>query len=138
MRYLERRPEHPHGLCGSAAELIPDPNEVLVWAEQVMAQLDPGRPYALRLEPDGLYTGYHVWLDLGGSASGSLFALPEPPEQALARLADQLQEHVLETTHGRPVPVCPGHRHPAVADVVNGTAVWRCMDSPALVVRPIL
>ncbi|MFC9970358.1 hypothetical protein ACFVH6_05590 [Spirillospora sp. NPDC127200] len=118
--------------------MTPDPNEVLVWAELVMAQLAPDRPYALRLEPDGIYAGHQVWLDLGGSGSGTVFDGSEPPEQVLARLADQLQEHVMETTHGRPAPVCPGHRHPAVADVADGTAVWRCMNSPATVVRPVL
>ncbi|MFI6518017.1 hypothetical protein ACIBF1_20845 [Spirillospora sp. NPDC050679] len=120
------------------AELIPDPDEVLVWAELVMAQLNPGRPYALSLKPDGIYPGHQVRLDLAGSGSGTVFDGSEPPEQVLARLADQLQEHVMETTHGRPIPVCPGHQHPAVADVVDGTAVWRCMNNPTIVVRPIL
>ncbi|WP_067478748.1 hypothetical protein [Actinomadura hibisca] len=119
------------------AELIPDPNEVLAWAELVMAQLAPDRPYALWVESDDPYAGYRIWLDLDGNASGVAFVSPEPPVEALARLADQLQQHVMETTQGRPAPACPGHQHPAVADVVKGTAVWRCMNSPSRVVRPI-
>ncbi|MFG2138942.1 hypothetical protein [Streptomyces sp. NPDC048650] len=55
--------------------------------------------------------------------------------EALARLADGLQDSVLENTGGAPFPPCPGHGHPAVADVVKGIPSWVCPHGG--VVRPI-
>ncbi|WP_052744487.1 hypothetical protein [Streptomyces odonnellii] len=46
--------------------------------------------------------------------------------EAVALLAEQLQDAVLEHTGGTPVPPCPGHSHPAVAEVVDGVACWTC------------
>jgi hypothetical protein len=57
--------------------------------------------------------------------------------EAVALLAEQLQDAVLEATGGTPVPPCPGHAHPAVPDVVEGTACWTCPRS-GQVRRPIL
>ncbi len=48
---------------------------------------------------------------------------------AVTELADRLQDSVLESTGGLPTPPCPvpGHPgHPAVAEVVDGTACWTC------------
>lgn len=56
---------------------------------------------------------------------------------AVALLADQLQEGLLEETGGAPVPRCPGHAHPAAAEVVNGVASWVCPRNGAPL-RPIL
>ncbi|MEV0375526.1 hypothetical protein AB0I10_38230 [Streptomyces sp. NPDC050636] len=56
--------------------------------------------------------------------------------EAVALLADQLQDSVLENTGGAPVPPCPGHGHPAVAEVVNGIPSWVCPKAGGS--RPIL
>lgn len=50
--------------------------------------------------------------------------LDEP--HAVVLLAEQLQDAVLEQTGGAPVPPCPGHGHPAVADLVVGVPSWTC------------
>lgn len=69
--------------------------------------------------PDG--SGMGVWLDL---------TLTQQP--ALAQLADQVQEWVVEELPGlgRPTnwPVCPAHpaNHPRQAVVEEGRAVWVC------------
>jgi hypothetical protein len=118
--------------------LIPHQDDVLDWAEQIMIGLGTDVPYAIQLEPAAYGPGFVVWLDIAGSGVGVVFDLDESPAQAVARLADGFQDHVLEATHGVPSPRCPGHPHPAVADVIAGTAVWRCMDDPAHFTQPIL
>ncbi|MZE76302.1 hypothetical protein GTY57_04475, partial [Streptomyces sp. SID5475] len=58
--------------------------------------------------------------------------------EAVALLAGQLQEAVLEAAGGAPVPPCPvrGHGHPPVAEVVDGTASWVCPQGGGT--RPVL
>lgn len=65
-----------------------------------------------------------------GHADGSSTSVYLGPDldtpQAVVLLAEQLQDSVLEYAEGTPVPECPGHGHPAVAEVVNGIPSWTC------------
>jgi hypothetical protein len=58
--------------------------------------------------------------------------------EAVALLAEQLQESVLEHTGGAAAPPCPGHNHPAAAEVVEGVATWTCPQGSRDRSRPIL
>jgi hypothetical protein len=44
-----------------------------------------------------------------------------------AAVADAIQDHAVEEIPGGLFPPCPGHGHPAVADVVAGVPTWVCM-----------
>ncbi|QXE33523.1 hypothetical protein KQY30_03685 [Streptomyces sp. GMY02] len=61
-----------------------------------------------------------------GSSTHVLLEDSMTEAEAVALLAEQLQDAVLEHTGGAPVPPCPGHSHPAVAEVVDGVACWTC------------
>ncbi|MFE7123223.1 hypothetical protein [Streptomyces sp. NPDC057617] len=61
-----------------------------------------------------------------GSATSVLLEDSMTEAEAVTLLAEQLQDGVLEHTGGAPAPPCPGHRHPAVAEVVDGVASWTC------------
>lgn len=59
--------------------------------------------------------------------------------EAIAHLAGQMQDEVLENTYGVPVPPCPGpgHGHPLTAQVLDGVACWTCPLDTAVAPRPI-
>ncbi|MCC3653804.1 hypothetical protein LIX60_20545 [Streptomyces sp. S07_1.15] len=73
-----------------------------------------------------------------GSAVEVLLGEGLSEAEAVALLAGQLQEAVLEAAGGAPVPPCPvrGHGHPPVAEVVDGTASWVCPRGGGT--RPVL
>ncbi|MFE1961086.1 hypothetical protein [Streptomyces sp. NPDC059479] len=71
-----------------------------------------------------------------GSSTSVLLEQSMTEAEAVALLAEQLQDSVLEYTAGTPVPPCPGHSHPAVAKVVDGVASWTCPQNGRT--RPIL
>ncbi|MCC9741397.1 hypothetical protein [Streptomyces sp. MNU89] len=73
-----------------------------------------------------------------GSAVEVLLGEGLSEAEAVAHLAGQLQEAVLEAAGGAPVPPCPvrGHGHPPVAEVVDGTASWVCPQGGGT--RPVL
>lgn len=74
-----------------------------------------------------------------GSSATVFLARDLDDARAVAELAGQLQDSVLESTGGAPAPRCPvaGHGHPAVAEVVGGTACWTCPSGgPAHPVLP--
>ncbi|WP_196942717.1 hypothetical protein [Streptomyces sclerotialus] len=76
---------------------------------------------------DGVAVGLLVTLAFSDGSSVSVhFEEPMPEAEAVTLLADQLQDAVLEETHGRPQPPCPGHSHPAVAEAVDNIACWTC------------
>jgi len=54
------------------------------------------------------------------------FSLVVPHWHACVVTADQLQDQVLEWNHGRPVPACPGHQHPAMARPIDSRPTWVC------------
>lgn len=101
---------------------------------------------ALRLsdgdEGDMPVPGDGVTVRLGypdGSSVTVFLAADLDDARAVAELAGQLQDSVLEFTGGTPAPRCPvaGHGHPAVAEVVDGTACWTCPSGgPAHPVLP--
>jgi hypothetical protein len=63
-----------------------------------------------------------------GSAGMSVFLYTEP-EYLKVVVADWMQDQLFPETAaawGEARPACPGHPHPAQAEVVDGVAVWRC------------
>ena len=89
--------------------------------------------------PDPVGDGVMVRIEFpDGSATGVLLSPLSQEADAVAQLADQLQDAVLESTGGAPVPRCPvaGHGHPAVAEVVDGAACWTCPSGGPI--RPVL
>lgn len=84
--------------------------------------------------------GLLVTLSFPDDSSVSVhFEQPMTDPEAVTLLADQLQDAVLEETGGAANPPCPcpGHDHPAVAQLVDGTACWTC-PSGGDAVWPIL
>ncbi|WP_052863268.1 hypothetical protein [Streptomyces niger] len=117
------------------------------WAEAILPQLGPPAGHTLTVTGPGFADeagetadGRSGPLLAGGPVTGVLVAItfadgsavgvhveqPMPPADAIALVADRLQDAVLEETGGAPNPPCPGHRHPAVAEVVAGVACWTC------------
>ncbi|MFJ1748447.1 hypothetical protein ACIOJD_19685 [Streptomyces sp. NPDC088116] len=89
--------------------------------------------------PEDDVTVVRVTLEYADEASTSVLVdLAMSEDDAVALLADQLQDSVLENTGGSPAPPCPvpRHTHPATARVVNGTASWVCPRNSTS--RPIL
>ncbi|NJQ01901.1 hypothetical protein [Streptomyces zingiberis] len=109
------------------------------------AGAEPGGPGAAPPEREaGAPTGggpSGVLVTLGfadGSAVGVRVDDALDDAQALALLAGQLQDGVVEAAGGAPLPPCPepGHGHPAAVDVVDGTASWVCPTTGTA--RPVL
>ncbi len=86
--------------------------------------------------PPGLDYGTVISISIARSDAPAATAsrvhyVPDVPRaDALVALASQLQDALIETSHGRALPACPGHAHPLSAVVVDGVAVWRCPVSP--------
>lgn len=57
---------------------------------------------------------------------------------AIVQLASDLQDLIVEESHGAAVPPCPGHPHPLSSRAVDGTAVWVCPRDPDHFREPIL
>lgn len=103
--------------------------------------LAPGTVLRLRSEraKEDRRSGVLVGLALHAVVGGSMVRLPDvlPDEEVILMLADGLQEEVLESTYGDPVPLCPGHVHPAKPQVVAGAPSWVCPHGGG-VIGPIL
>jgi hypothetical protein len=96
--------------------------------------------FAIRWEPpeDDDEPGM-LWFSETGDVSGfgiSLFPMLDPEEQK-AMLAEHLPDHLAETAGawGQGRPACPGHAHPATADVLDGVAVWLCPRDGRMLAR---
>ncbi|MBM7774582.1 hypothetical protein JOD54_004786 [Actinokineospora baliensis] len=61
---------------------------------------------------------------------GVYLALTVPLAQAVAAMADQVQDHAVEAFWGRPLPLCPGHQHPLSPRVVGCGVRWVCPRDP--------
>jgi hypothetical protein len=93
--------------------------------------------------PDDEATGYGVEVRLGFGEEwwvGVRLEASLSEADAVALLADRMQDEVLENTHGAPVPPCPGpgHGHPLTAEVVEGIACWVCPQGDGIAPQPIL
>ncbi|WP_141698570.1 hypothetical protein [Streptomyces lushanensis] len=91
------------------------------------------------VEPSSAPHPCSVLVVLAFDDGSSISVLLEPSmteAEAVALLAEQLQDGVLEHTGGAPLPPCPGHSHPAVAKVVDTVASWTCPENGRT--RPIL
>ncbi|MEU3186749.1 hypothetical protein ABZ707_21475 [Streptomyces sp. NPDC006923] len=129
-----------------------DPAGHTLHATAVVAERDSGAPatesaFSSRLRLNGeaepgeseVEDGEAVLVTLAFDDDSSTSVLLEESltvDEAVALLAEQLQEGVLEHTGGTPAPPCPGHSHPAVPEVVDGVASWTCPEDGST--RPIL
>lgn len=77
-----------------------------------------------------------------GSSTAVLLEGTLTRPEAVLKLAEQLQEAVLEQTSGAALPPCPAtarHQHPATPQSVSGTASWACPAAAGEArTRPIL
>ena len=69
----------------------------------------------------------------GFGGSPYLERFPQVDEAAVA-FADLMQSVVLNEMFGPPWPVCPGHPHPATAELIRGEAMWVCPNLGGVVV----
>ena len=78
------------------------------------------------LEPEKFWLITTHLAEGGGWGFGVDITAPIP--DLLVSIADGIQEHIAEQaqTWAQARPPCPGHRHPAVARVIDGTAWWTC------------
>jgi len=69
---------------------------------------------------------------IGGAGTGISVRLADPQAERLARVADQVQDWVIEELWSRHEPTnwptCPAHpdSHPLICVTRDGTAVWTC------------
>lgn len=80
---------------------------------------------------DPAYPSAMLW-STGGAGTGISVSLTDPQAERLARVADQVQDWVIEELWSRREPTnwppCPTHpnSHPLICVTRNGTAVWAC------------
>jgi hypothetical protein len=83
-----------------------------------LGQVDP--VWVVHLSEPGRFGSMELAFDEGEDEAG---------ERLLYRLAHQLTDTFISETHGawgEARPVCPGHRHPACAELLEGEAWWIC------------
>jgi hypothetical protein len=106
------------------------PEHVLAAFARALRDLQGDDPIALEVigyEPERLFVRER------GEADSTGLWVPEGEdmEDLVVALADQLQEQVFPETRGawgQARPACPGHAHPAAAELVDGRAVWVCPE----------
>ncbi|TWV44839.1 hypothetical protein FRZ03_16845 [Streptomyces misionensis] len=109
-----------------------DVGTVRSWAESVLRGLEAPEGAELQVAEGtapGTGGGVHVTLAYPDGSSVTVDLDDALPDRlALTLLAEQLQDSVIESTGGRPVPPCPvpGHPHPAAPRAVDGVLSWRC------------
>lgn len=124
-------------LC-DLAELMGE-NRARSTADAVLTRLDLDPPWHIRSveevepvtsPPDGLSYPQVLLVRIGPDASdetvGVHFTLDVEEPQAIAAVAGQIQDHVIEAVQGQPLPRCPGHAHPLTPRVLDGVAMWVC------------
>ncbi|WP_436891373.1 hypothetical protein [Nocardiopsis dassonvillei] len=121
-------------------ELVIEPVDD-VEAVVVDTGLAPGASFVLGFEntSEGAESGVLVGISLHPEGYGSMARIPDSltDGEAVVVLADRFQEEVLESTHGKPAPPCPGHPHPPRPEVVGEVPSWVC-PSTGKAVLPIL
>lgn len=114
----------------------------LAAAAPFLRDLEGWYPGLLRIEPtpdDPDWSGF-AW-DVDGCGTGLYCSAGLQPEEAVAELADALQEAVIEGLWGTGArtnwPPCPEHpnRHPLAPDSRDDHAVWVCPATRALVAQ---
>lgn len=64
-----------------------------------------------------------------GGSHGASLGRDEDEESATVRLADLVQDDVLDELWGPAWPICPGHSHPAQPALDDDQATWVCPRS---------
>jgi hypothetical protein len=113
----------------SPRERIPE-----VEAALEIALRDFQHPTPVDLQIDVSSDDELVWI--GGT--GIPLDVDDAGDALLWRVADLLQEQVfdqLEQTWGEARPPCPGHQHPAIAELLGGEAWWVCPRTRVSIAR---
>lgn len=80
--------------------------------------------------PDGLSYPQVLLVRIGPDHSdetvGVHHTLDVEEPQAIAAVAGQIQDQVIEAVQGHPLPRCRGHAHPLTPRVLDGVAMWVC------------
>jgi hypothetical protein len=79
-------------------------------------------------DPTGVH---HLRVTLGDGSDDEqrvavYFTAGVPLSDAIVATANQIQDHVIEATHGAALPRCPAHQHPLQATLVDGEPRWVC------------
>jgi hypothetical protein len=97
--------------------------------ERALRDLQGADPIELVVE----YEATPVVREAGSGEKTVLWIPPDAdPEELVWSFADQLQEQVFPETYaawGQARPRCPGHAHPASAELVGDHAMWICPSS---------
>lgn len=115
----------------------PAPPEELAGLDfEVESIYDLANPSLARLRE----TSSSVTLEVSDSSCQATWKVNVPvselPEVAVVTMAEQMQDHVLESadSYGMPLPPCPVHGgHPLSPAVAARRAVWRCPASQAVI-----
>jgi hypothetical protein len=92
-----------------------------------LRDLQQPRPLSLRVDDSGA-----LWVQEHGEPAGRFgLVSPEPdqPSELLADFAHWLTDQIFPESRGawgEARPRCPGHRHPAQAELIDGQAWWTC------------
>ncbi|RMI42443.1 hypothetical protein EBO15_19630 [Actinomadura harenae] len=115
--------------------MIPDITTLEHWVDTILTQLTEDTSVTFDItevhSPCGDFNAdpesVAVRLRINTDSAGSIFlGTDQTSEEALARLASELQDHIIDHEWGRPLPPCPGHQHPLSTGVSDGTAYWKC------------
>jgi hypothetical protein len=109
----------------------PAPAHVLEAFRRALGDLQADAPIEVRVR--GLEGDRLIVQEAGEPDSAGLWIPPDDaPEELVVSLADQLQEQVFPESRGawgQARPPCPGHAHPARAELVDDVAMWVCPDT---------
>jgi hypothetical protein len=79
-----------------------------------------------------------AWVDGEQGVSGTALGPEASPAERAVQLADWLQEQVIwesDAAWAEAIPPCPGHRHPARPELVDGEAWWICPNGSGKIAR---
>jgi hypothetical protein len=95
-------------------------------AQRALRDLQGDEPILISVAYDGEYL---VVREKGTSTSTGIWVDERRGEELTVHIADELVEQVFPETEqawGQARPRCPGHPHPASAELLDGEAWWRC------------
>ncbi|MFF3670706.1 hypothetical protein [Microtetraspora malaysiensis] len=118
-----------------------DEQDIRTVAQAILDRIDGGLGWRVHK----IRTPEHTFAEVGVGPAGAgeddlywgVYPLNVPRPDAIANLASNLQDHMIEATWGQALPACPGHTHPLNPDVIDGEALWLCPAEPGKHREPI-